>query len=90
MKTFREYFDKYWSGLTFWEKVQYRLISLWGWIECYFQLITHKLFGIDWSDKSDEWEEWEDDFLGEDYWDDEWENAPLSSDYLGSESDPSI
>ena len=73
MKTFDEYFKKYWNGLTFWGKVRYRIIDLWGWIEVYFQVYTHKLFGIDWSDKStDEWD------------------APLVSDYLGSESDPSI
>jgi len=47
---FHEFFKKYWDDLTFWEKVQYRLISIREDIVVYFQIYTHKWFGIDWTD----------------------------------------
>jgi len=50
---FHEFYKKYWDDLTFWEKMRFRIERVLFRINYRFQVITYKLFGIDWVDKDD-------------------------------------
>lgn len=57
IKTFDEVLNEYWGGLTFWEKVQFRWIDFWGFVECHYQLFMHKVFKVDWHKKDTDYVE---------------------------------